>query len=42
VEVRPDEPDSAFLQLTRRRKDGAACNLLTGIQLLFRDERQTT
>jgi cell wall assembly regulator SMI1 len=41
VEVPPNEPDSAFLQLARRREDGAACNLLTGIRLLFRDERQT-
>jgi cell wall assembly regulator SMI1 len=41
AEVPPDEPDSDFLQLARRRADGAACNLLTGIQLLFRDERQT-
>jgi len=42
VEAPPDEPDSAFLRLTRRREDGAACNLLTGIQLLFPDERPTT
>jgi cell wall assembly regulator SMI1 len=41
VELPPDDPGSAFLQLARRREDGAACNLLTGIRLLFRDERRT-
>jgi cell wall assembly regulator SMI1 len=42
VEVPRDEPDSAFLQLARRRADGAACNLLTGIRMLFQDERKIT
>ena len=27
--------DSDFLRLTRRREDGSACNLLTGVHLLF-------
>lgn len=38
VERVPDEP-ATYLQLTRRRKNGAACGLLNGIHLLVNDER---
>jgi cell wall assembly regulator SMI1 len=42
VEVCPDNDpkDQRFLQLVRRRKDGAECNLLTGIAMIFGDERK--
>jgi cell wall assembly regulator SMI1 len=42
IEVCPDDDpdDQRFLQLVRRRKGGAACNLLTGLAMVFGDERQ--
>jgi cell wall assembly regulator SMI1 len=42
VEVCPDDDpeEQRYLQLVRRRKNGEECNLLTGLSMLFGDDRE--